>query len=397
MEFSHFLNAMFGGAVFFHGSAAALALTETVILQVWLRPYGRSHHHGLLARIKVAIFLSRFSRFLPFVHSVAGGIIVYSLVTHEGWEAVFSGLSFFAGFWVYPVFGKPAYSAKKLPQFSTQIAIKAVKQLVRYFPQPVQKSTLEWVSRFPDTRSKIAAINGLLESTDPWAMKELQFMAKDPDKDVRAAAKDAIELLQTVLAGKSPKSLTTMENLKKRYLELEKVAQAAPLQMAVNRRMLGDFGESIDAIVYTQVAYRTAFPDLYCKTCLSRAEEQSFKEWQWVRCKRCHDVTDLMIGIQRVIGEIGGTPKWLRQENYLRLNLWDQELKTVQRAEIDELRIVGGINIDYDWAISAVVQKIQNQVETREGQIKVKINGELHLAQNTKHLLRSLDPNVKLD
>lgn len=218
-------------------------------------------------------------------------------------------------------------------------------------------------------------------------------MEKDPDSDVRQAAKEASALLYALLYGSGARSLMGLERRIEQFDLLLSRSRQNPtnnmLREEVQRAM-----DAIDDVVYSQVPLREAYPHLYCKQCKARTEWMKHGEWEWVRCKRCHDVSQMQKGVVQVRGEIGGKVDWELNTGLLTLRAWDETQKAAGPLEVDMLHVYAGAAIDYDWAVSAVVQKLQNHVHAGE-RVPVTIDPGVALSANTQMLLRSLDPEVR--
>ncbi len=393
------------GPAAFNIGAISLPITERFIDKIWLRRPKDGSYEGLVSRIRITIKMCRFRASLPLLHCFVGLLgILLLLQMNADIPSGFIIFVYLFGFWILPLTNQSTYFDETLPQFNLMTAVAAAKRLVEVAPVETQQKVLAWMSSFSESRIKIAAINGYMEKTDVWARNSLQTLALSNDSLVKAAAEEAFLLVSGVIKGNGIPSVLPLEGLCKAYqVNLDQIPglQSSEVLKRYEKARIGvdleRLANQIDDIIYAQLSLREAYPNVYCKECLSWAEEESFREWKWVRCKRCLDVPHLISGVRAVIGEIGGQQDWNLENEILRIKMWDNAQRKAVNAEIGALRIFAGKEFDYDWAISAVVQKIQNQVETREGQIMVKINGELHLSQNTKRLLRSLDPTVKLD
>lgn len=149
--------------------------------------------------------------------------------------------------------------------------------------------------------------------------------------------------------------------------------------------------DQIDAIVFSQLPLRRAFPQVYCKKCNARAERKTYEGWSWIRCRKCEDALDLVTGIAQVVGQIGGDDEWKVADGILKINLWDDAQRKVRIADIDALQIVGGKPIQYDWAIAAVVQSLQKQSANPDLKIAVRLSLDPPLDANSSRLLKALE------
>ena len=78
----------------------------------------------------------------------------------------------------------------------------------------------------------------------------------------------------------------------------------------------------------------------------------------------------------------------------LHVGLWDEKTQKGRYGEIEVLEIIGGNAINYDWAISAVIEKFHNQHQGPANMLTVRFVANPILEANTIHLLRTLDPGL---
>lgn len=386
-----FFECVFAGVVSYFFSTLWLSVVEWGILKFWLRPYGNGKRKGFISRVKVTIWLCRFTRFYPFLASLVLTVVWTYWFRNQGAIGLIAS-AHFAGYWIIPIGIPLKFVKEKLPRFSLLTSITAAKRLVALVDLHVVEVVLGWASRRGDRFSSIAAINGYMELTEPWALKALELMAHDGSVEVAQAAKEASALVYSAVYGSGPRSLEKMGAYMAKYEEMEEMLRVKAVGLAEKKRILADTGKEMDDIVYSQLKLKEGHPHLYCMTCYAKSEEIQFREWEWIRCKRCHDVVGLKKGVREIVGEIGGEMDKNLVEEVLQVRLWDDVTRQARNAEIDALLIVGGKPIDYDWAVSAVVQRLHNQSGDQAMQIPIRILGEVPLSQNSKHLLRGLDP-----
>jgi hypothetical protein len=286
----------------------------------------------------------------------------------------------------------PAYVTRRLPRFSLMLSITAAKRLVAFASREDQERVLGWAARSVNSRTVIAAANGYMETTEIWALKELEEIAKHPERQVKDAANEAIALLHAAVLGSGPMSLAPMEKLIHSYATMENALRFEKLRVSGKKTLLAGVGDKIDNIVYSQLKLREGFPHLFCRHCLARPETQRFREWEWVRCRHCKDVSGLVTGVEQVIGQIGGEEDWKLANGVLEVRIWDAWSRQARAAQIDSLMIIGGQEMDYDWAVGAVVQRLQNGREVDDPPVVIKLVKGVRLEQNSMLLLRSLNP-----
>ena len=76
------------------------------------------------------------------------------------------------------------------------------------------------------------------------------------------------------------------------------------------------------------------------------------------------------------------------------LRKWNQTINLVSAADLDVLEIIGGSPINYDWAVSALVDKLHNQSLGVGTRIAVKMVNAPVLEANTLQLLKTLDQSL---
>ncbi|MEM6269180.1 MAG: hypothetical protein AAF998_07060 [Bacteroidota bacterium] len=145
-----------------------------------------------------------------------------------------------------------------------------------------------------------------------------------------------------------------------------------------------------EEIVHAPLPRRNAYPDLFGKQCQTRALAYEHGKWDCVLCRHCGDVLHLETGIAQVIGVIGPFPKRTQVGAPLYLNPWDQRQKRANLAEIDPLEITGGAELDYNWAVSAVVAAPQECMPRSGGNIALEIKGNPILDAHSRKLLEGI-------
>lgn len=396
MNFSFFVPSLIIGVGLFGLAYFSKGLVAWFWGKVWLHSSGPQSKNRLIRRVKILLQLMRFPRlgYVMFIISAVIFSIVVAAELGQGKMVLPNAIALTIGFVGIPAVAPVLYSFRGIPERHLHIAIVAMKRLVAMAPRERLEEVLRTSHTFPENWIRIAMINGLMEVTEPWSLKEIERMEKDPDSDVRQAAREANALVYSLLYGSGARSLGRLDNL----LEQHEVLVSRSRQNPGNGIVKDEVKRCIDAIddiVYSQVPLKEAYPNLYCKQCMARSEKLKRGEWEWVRCKRCHDVTNLQKGIEYVRGEIGGDVEWKLDNGRLTVKAWDESRKLANPLELDELEIHSGAAMDYDWAVSAVVQKLQNHVHAGD-RVPVKLDPGVTLSVNTQMMLRSLDPEIKL-
>ena len=396
MDFTFFVQSLLIGVGLFGLLFLCKGLFAGFWDRIWLKAYSAGDRKALIFRIKFLVGLTRFPR-LGYVLCIILAVIV-SIVVAAKLDAVKmaipNAIAMTIGFVGIPAIAPVIYSFRGIPERHLRMAILAMKRLVALAPRGKQEEVLRWASTFPENWIRIAMINGLMEITEPWSLKEIERMEKDNDSDVRQAAREANALVYSLLYGSGARSLGKLEKLMEQFDLLDTRSRQNPGSGSAKDEVQRCI-DAIDDIVYSQVPLKEAYPHLYCKQCMARSEKLKHGEWEWVRCKRCHDVTNLQKGIEFVRGEIGGNVDWKLDNGRLTVRAWDDSHKQAQPLELDELHVFSGAAFDYDWAVSAVVQKLQNHVHAGD-RVPVKIESGVSLSVNTQMMIRSLDPQAKI-
>lgn len=213
---------------------------------------------------------------------------------------------------------------------------------------------------------------------DPRAVDSLIPVLYEPLWDVRQAAVQALGKIGDVKAI-SP----LLKKLRDREWKVRKSALSALNKIEKK----------------TLISLQNAYPDLVCSNCLTRAKKKKihsklFKPMQVVFCRNCKMSSYLIPEAKRIIGLIGGNKK----ESYFLNNsffcpLWNDEIKRAYNADIDELQIIGGSNINYELAIQMVINELQNDAyHSRRGfkRITVKLINNPPLTKNTIQMLKNI-------
>lgn len=120
--------------------------------------------------------------------------------------------------------------------------------------------------------------------------------------------------------------------------------------------------KALKKIKETQKDLIKNYEGLICENDFFRPSKFYLSESVFVACRVCGHSKFLQSSIEEVIGFIGGQEYSWRDGNRLFINLWDEETKKARNADIDALWIMESEDIDYGWAISAVVQNLRNDI-----------------------------------
>lgn len=278
-----------------------------------------------------------------------------------------------------------------------QTAIYAAQQVAKRLSTKLAEEILVPLARSPYDRLRNAAVAGLRELGTPLALETLEKLKQDNSLAIAQSAIAASNDLAAVHQGNIlPKPVGIMERYRVEYGNLlEKVGRRKRKpQHKVDLARMEEIIPIMDDIVFSQIPLRHAFPHVYCKNCYAWAEPCEFESWEWVRCHQCKEAAGLVAGVEHVIGQVGGVAEWALEEGILRVNLWDDVHRKARIADLDELEIVGGSTINYDWAVNAVLDKLDNHGQPAGKRPKVKLSQGAVLEANTVQLLRLLDAGV---
>ncbi len=244
---------------------------------------------------------------------------------------------------------------------------------------------------------RFAALQALRALGTAEAMEELRGLgAMDQSSHGAQARRDFLELKQSWDGELAPQPVEGMDTLVEEYHQLENGLPWRSIWPGryASRMRMADILWTMDKVVGSQLPLRRAFPHVYCRACNARAQRLVHEGRDWVRCRKCKTVGGLQTGIIDVVGHIGSNGPWGLHAGTLTLQLWDEDARTGVGADLDELHVMGGQGIHYDWAVGAVVECLQQHSSQLHPEVPVKLVGEPVLESNSLSLLRALDGNL---
>jgi hypothetical protein len=135
----------------------------------------------------------------------------------------------------------------------------------------------------------------------------------------------------------------------------------------------------------------TATPErLYCLACLRyarRFEAPALRAHYWA-CPSCRDVSSLALVEGQVVGHVGGAlkaPAW-RDTNY-HLPLWDATQRQATAAQVDTLWLYNSALTEPEWAVSAVLQALEQAAPGAEAAPRVWVAAPEVLPLNAQKML----------
>lgn len=388
------------GAISFLTTLPSLMTSTPNEASAYWRPQGPSAQAAILRRAKRALSAHNWVHAWPwFLPSLA----VCTVMLAMSWrgnagltvvECIKGVLGMLLGFGLAASVSYPLGLGKTLRTFRQGVAALGAKMLARLGDPQEATQVLVAAGKHGQAHIRAAAVLGLRELGNAESLAALQLLSNDPRSEVAQAAQAATAQLEKLLRGGRALSLRQMDSLISNHRILDKKRQ--PGKQIVSHVDYEDHFQKttqrIAEIIYSQLLLRNAFPHLYCEDCLAHAEEQRYDEWEWVRCVQCKDAVSLVPGVVQVTGQIGGGAPWAVEEGHLRLSLWNPATHQARSAQVTRLEIIGGQALDYDWAVSAVVEKLRNAHPTDGEGVQVSLVGQPALSANSLQLLRTLDP-----
>ncbi len=353
----------------------------------WLEPGWLTRPKGILKRAKL---LTRRPNLLFFIHLMPAFIgfaffIVAAFLREQTGPLIAFGVGYFV-----PRLLRYDYSGKKTQTFRLWMLVVTAKKIAAFCDLETAKAFIFDLGRNPDPEVRIAAVNGLMELDPRVGLGALEKLKADPDVEVRNAAMEAHRVLSMVASGKYVLKLGPMAKLMEEHKAWKQAVALGGFRKGQNRRNMHLTAEKIDDIIYSQLAQRLAFPSVYCRNCNARATQLEYADWTWVRCRICLEANDLELDVKTVVGQIGGETQRDLTEGTLLMSLWNEDRKTAVSADVDALEIIGNQPMNYDWAVSAVVQALQHRHDAAMPPISLKLTGAPSLEHNTKLLLSSV-------
>jgi hypothetical protein len=364
----------------------------------YARPEGFFQLRALRRRARAALLHHKLRMAWPYL-IVMIPVNPFILASAAGPDGGFQ-LTFFylAGYALSIMATYPLFARAKMRRFREVIAVEVAQQLA-FKEDPTESSKiLLKAARQRDSCHRLAAVIGLRELGTVEAQEMLALLREDKDEKVAKFALDAYvdlkrdldltsrpfpELPAYVLRKVRPDSESSQERVR----EWNRTKAFELLDEKELRRLLN-----------AQLPLRRGAPHLYCMECYAAGAYLRAGEWDWAECRICGKSGTLETGVERVVGQIGGDYEWLLEDGTLYVNLWDQDHKKARAADIDVLEIVEGADIDYDWAISAVLEQLAQRENAPGKQWFIRAADELPaLQKNTLQLLRTADAGLRLE
>jgi HEAT repeat protein len=251
---------------------------------------------------------------------------------------------------------------------------------------PVFRAGLE----SPDANVVRAAISGLSRSTTAEDAMAIVPFLKHNDTGVAHAAVVALGRMAAL------PTLPHLVEFSQRMTTLYRRA-GAYADAGENRKTFAALHEKAQKAIKS-VLHPRPFPPphpvekMYCRKCRRRFRVGRALDSPYAECKSCRDDRHVIAPVDKVVGMVGELFKPGLRSGVFYTRLWDEETKTALAAEIDEWMVADDPTTSFDWAVNAVMEKLQESGQT----VGVKIVGLPPLSANTMAMLRAYDPALLL-
>ena len=196
-----------------------------------------------------------------------------------------------------------------------------------------------------------------------------------------------------------PLKVAPLENFFRKWEELDEQAEehaAVPEEREKYIALRDSHARQIEESIQSQMHLRTASPDLFCMECYTFSEEVVVRHWRFVRCKSCKEALNLQRGIKNAIGRIGPVPPQNPDQNGVYyLDMWDPDKTSATPGEVEKIQIMPGRNFNYDWAVSAVAESMQNRFPDEKLKIPVELDERINLNNNTRNILSNIANRIE--
>ncbi|MFN8394096.1 MAG: HEAT repeat domain-containing protein [Bacteroidia bacterium] len=338
----------------------------------------------LLSPLIVVARYARVSPALPVALGLAGALALMGLS-----DAAFNSLiGYFLLF--------PLAMIRDLKWFRTQLEAGAARSLAQQMDSKHSEPILLNAASDPEALTRLAAIPGLETLGTDAALQALEALSHDRNEKVASQAHLALSQAKLILQGHQLEETPGIMDLVERHLLLLDQLQRDDTNPDEVEPIVLEVESMLDRAARQCLPARRAYPDLLCQACLTRARQMSYKTWVFVHCRHCirHDL--LQAGVKRVVGEIGGVMDWDLKEGLLKIGLWDEERRTARAADIEALHVIGGSNLNYDWAVSAVVEAMQQFQSEMPEALPIELIDNPSISANSVALLRTLSPRLQM-
>jgi hypothetical protein len=281
-----------------------------------------------------------------------------------------------------------------LPHYHAKVIGYAAREAARRLHPSVANAWILPLAARPEPGVRLAIVDALRILGTPEAIQTLEQLAStNGDAPLALAARSAANDLKALNArAHAPGSVESMASyaITYQYLLPKMGKSRYTKEHNENVARFEELMQKMDAISFSHLAVRRSFPHVFCKQCLTRGELHGFEAWEWVTCRRCNLPEHLVPGVVTAIGCIGAAVDWEVKDGALRVALWNEATRKARAGEVTVLEIAGGHEVQYDWAVSAVVSALEGQGYTDGGKVKVRLVNSPPLEPNSRLLLETL-------
>lgn len=173
------------------------------------------------------------------------------------------------------------------------------------------------------------------------------------------------------------------------YLFPRRVLKAASnIHSAHFNRLMEGFSPKTYPVPFQQYELHMSFDELVCRDCRTRAVKVPNDYGTFVQCRICGKSETLETGAKRLVGRIGAGKDWEREGESLYVQLWNDERKEPQFADVDALAFGQLKGANADWAIAAVLETLRNHLPPTKLPIPLESEPPKQLSNNALHQLR---------
>lgn len=327
--------------------------------------------------------------------TLAGGVVVQiALASAEyGMDAIFS---FVAPATTLAVLGMSRLVRDRrllIAKAREKSAIDAVKYHFEFSSRNITEGVMLGLARTKASKLRMMGTYALSRWGSPWTLQQLLAGTQDEFVNVKGLSKNEFRKADALFDGTEPEKLAHLQRLVSETVYWKRLATSfqTPKENSLPVfAMKSPQPNAIEEKFAHQGDLFHHFPHVYCTNCLTEGEKLVHDEWEYVRCKTCHEANDMLADVREVVGCIGPMPVEPHFNGVLYISLWDHVNAKARAGRIDRMEIVAGESYNYDWAVSASVEAMLNRFPEDDLAIELSIGQGVDLGLNTQNLLRSI-------
>lgn len=353
--------------------------------KLWLLP--ERTPRGVRLLLSPLMKLARYARVspaLPAMVGLAGGLALLKLTD----AAMYTLMGYFLMF--------PLAMLRDLKRFRINLESGAARSIAQKVDTKQAEAILLNAAADPEDLTRLAAIQGLEILGTDAALKTLESLSSDGNTNVASQAHIALSQAKLLLQGHQlDEAYGILDLIESHVYWLNQLNRDDTNPDEIEPRIM-EVESRLDLAARQCLQARRAYPDVLCLACLTRARQLSYRTWVFVHCRHCLRPELLQKGVQRVVGEIGGVSDWDLNDGLLTLGLWDEERRLARAADIDALHVIGGSDLNYDWAVSAVLEAMQQFQSQMPPILPIELLNNPPISANSLALLRTLAPRLQM-